>query len=301
MTTARAPLIRAEGLYYSYVGGTPEPVPALRGIDLRIHPGEYVAVVGANGSGKSTLLRHFNALLQPDAGNVWVHEWNTREAVHLRSIRSSVGMVFQVPDAQIVASTVEEDVAFGPENLGIEPEALQVRVREALDAVGLTGYEERASHALSAGQKQRLAIAAALAMHPRCILFDEATSVLDPQGRLQLLNTMQALCSQGLAVVTVTHDMTEAARAHRVVVLHNGEIAMQGDPRSVFAQENHLLALGLETPAPTHIAHRLAGRLPFSSQIPVTVEELADEVAGQLKLHGQIPQSNPMQPGGAYP
>jgi energy-coupling factor transporter ATPase len=258
----------------------------LRGIDLNIFPGEHVAIIGANGSGKSTLLRLFNALLLPTSGQVWVKSWNTQERAHLRSIRSTVGMVFQVPDAQIVGSTVEEDVAFGPENLGVPRDELRVRVQEALASVGLSGLENRASHLLSAGQKQRLAIAAALAMRPRCILFDEATSLLDPLGRSQLLGTMQALCRQGLAVLTVTHNMLEAAQAQRLIVLHEGQIAIQGNPQTVFADEGRLLKLGLELPKPTQIAHLLARRVPGFSAVPMTVSELVDAVVCALASRG---------------
>jgi energy-coupling factor transporter ATPase len=292
LTKAAEPLIRAEGLYYTYVDGTREPVPALRGIDLCIFPGEYVAIIGANGSGKSTLLRTFNALLLPTSGHVWVYTWNTREAADLRSIRSTVGMVFQLPDAQIVGSTVEEDVAFGPENLGVAPDRLRPRVQTALENVGLSGLEKRASHLLSAGQKQRLAIAAALAMRPHCILFDEAGSLLDPSGSSKLLSTMQALCRQGLAVVTVTHNMLEAAQAQRVIVLHRGQIALKGDPRAVFADEHSLHELGLEMPQPTQIARALSRRIPGFSAVPVTVSELVEAVASEVQSRGQRPQGS---------
>ena len=287
MTKAAEPLICAEGLYYTYVGGTREPTPALRGIDLCVFPGEYVAVIGANGSGKSTLLRHFNALLLPTSGQVWVCGWNTLEPAHLREIRSTVGMVFQVPETQIVASTVEEDVAFGPENLGVPSSELRTRVQDALDSTGLHGLEKRASHLLSAGQKQRLAIAAALAMQPRCILFDEATSLLDPQGRSQLLGTIRTLSRRGFAVVTVTHNMLEAAQAQRVIVLHEGQVAAQGDPRSVFAEEERLLEMGLEIPQPTQIARALAQRVPGFSAVPVTLPELVEAVASELRSRGR--------------
>jgi energy-coupling factor transporter ATPase len=286
------PLVRAEGLYYSYVDGTREPVPALRGVDLRILPGEYVAIIGANGSGKSTLLRTFNALLLPSSGQVWVRTWNTSDAAHLRSIRSTVCMVFQQPDTQIVASTVEEDVAFGPENLGVPEEELRPRVRDALESVGLGGLETRASHLLSAGQKQRLAIAAALAMRPQCILFDEATSLLDPLGRSQLLSTMQGLCRRGLAVVTVTHNMLEAAQAQRVIVLSRGQVALEGDPHSVFAEERALGKLALEMPQPAQIAHALAQRVPGFPGTPVTVSELVEAVTSEVERRGMHLGSN---------
>jgi energy-coupling factor transporter ATPase len=275
------PLIRVEGLHYEYQAGTRPPIVALRGLDLTIGDGEYIAIIGANGSGKSTLLRHLNALLLPTAGNVWVGDWNTRRVADLRRIRSAVAMVFQNPDSQIVASTVEEDVAFGPENLGIPEPELRERVKWALSAAGLTDLRQHASHLLSAGQKQRLAIAAALAMKPRCLLFDEATAMLDPAGRARVLDTMRALNDDGLTIVTATHQMGEAAQAQRIVVLSAGRIALQGEPHAIFAQTEALHALQLDVPYPTQLAQAIAQRVAGFPNDVLTVTELVNAIVAR--------------------
>jgi len=279
LTGVEEPLIRTEGLHYTYQAGTRKPAPALRGIDLAINAGEYVAVIGANGSGKSTLLRHFNALLLPTVGSVWVTTWNTRDLAHLRDIRSTVGMVFQVPDDQIVASTVEEDVAFGPENLGIPEEQLRQRVDWALATVSLSELRHRASRLLSAGQKQRLAIASALAMHPRCLVLDEATAMLDAAGKRCILETIHQLHQNGMTVVVATHEMAEAAQAQRVIVLSEGCIALQGSPHFVFAQEEILQALQLDVPHPTHLARTIATSVAAFPTDVLAVEELVNAAA----------------------
>jgi energy-coupling factor transporter ATPase len=290
------PLIRVEGLHYEYSAGTRQPIAALRGLDLSFGAGEYVAIIGANGSGKSTLLRHLNALLLPTAGNVWVGDWNTRHPADLRHIRSTVAMVFQNPDSQIVASTVEEDIAFGPENLGIPQPELRDRVEWALSAVGLTDLRQHASHLLSAGQKQRLAIAAALAMKPRCLLFDEATAMLDPAGRARVLDTMRALHDDGLTIVTATHQMGEAAQAERIVVLSAGRIAMQGEPHAVFAQTEALHALQLDVPYPTRLAHAIAERVSCFPNDMLTVTELVNAIIARSDPRG----ANPTRDAAAY-
>jgi len=282
LTGAGEPFICIKGLHYTYQAGTRKPIPALHGIDLTIHAGEYVAVIGANGSGKSTLLRHLNALLLPTMGNVWVAGRNTRDPTHLRDIRSMVGIVFQRPDSQIVASIVEEDVAFGPENLGIPESELRQRVDWALSVVSLSELRQRASHLLSAGQKQRLAIAAALAMRPRCLLFDEATSMLDPAGRMRLLDTIRELHQKGMTIVVTTHNMAEAAQAQRVIVLSEGRIALQGHPRFVFAQEETLQTLLLEVPPPTRLAQTIAQHIEGFSANVLTVSELVDAIVVRL-------------------
>jgi energy-coupling factor transporter ATPase len=286
VTAAPEPLIRVAGLHYIYEAGTRPPVSALRGVDLEITAGEHVALVGANGSGKSTLLRHLNALLLPSHGDVWVAGWNTRERQHWRDIRSTVGMVFQSPEAQIVATTVEEDVAFGPENLGIAGPELQARVDWALRATGLTEQRARASYLLSAGQKQRLAIAGALAMRPRCLVLDEVTSMLDPAGCAQVLTVIDQLHCAGVTIVSATHDMGEAAAAQRVVVLDKGCIAQQGSPREVFADDASLLSLKLDLPAPTHMARLLARRLPQFPRDVLTISELVEAVVTHIALTG---------------
>jgi energy-coupling factor transporter ATPase len=287
LTLATEPLIRVQGLHYTYQAGTRAPIAALQGIDLSIDAGEYVAIVGANGSGKSTLLRHLNALLLPTQGDVWVGNWNTRDASSLRHIRSAVGLVFQVPDSQLVATTVEEDVAFGPENLGVSQRELPQRVDAALTAVGLMSHKGRASHLLSAGQKQRLAIAAILAMQPRCVLLDEATSLLDPVGKREILQTIQQLHRVGLTIVTATHNMAEAALAQRVIVLSEGRVVMQGAPRSLFAQRTALLALQLDVPAPTRLAALLAARHPGLPADALTASELVDVLSPHLCQAGR--------------
>lgn len=274
-------LLRTTGLHHSYRVGTPNAVDALRGITITIGPGEYVALLGANGSGKSTLLRHFNALLLPTAGEVYVREWDTRDRSRLREIRSTVSMVFQVPDSQIVATVVEEDVAFGPENLGVPRDMLVRRVEWALERTGIAHLRQRASHLLSAGQKQRLAIASALAMQPSCLLLDEATAMLDPMGRLQLLDLIDELHRDGLTIVSATHYMAEAVRAHRVLVLSDGQVVFDGTPQEVFADPGRLAAWQLDLPPAAQLARDLAAHLPGWHSDALTVPELVHD----LQLH----------------
>lgn len=248
-------IIRIENLHHTYAGAP--PVEALRGIDLTIRAGEYVAIVGANGSGKSTLARHLNALQLPTRGDVWIARANTREAHARRAIRATVQMVFQHPDSQLVATRVEEDIAFGPENFGVPESELPARVRAALETVGLWAHRARAPHLLSAGQKQRVAIAGALAVHPRVLVLDEATAMLDPAGRAALDAILRALHQRGVTIVTITHEMEEAAQAERVIVLRAGQIALEGSPRHVFARANELGALALDVPPIVDLARRL--------------------------------------------
>lgn len=281
MSRAETPLIRVVGLHHTYRAGTQLAVHAVRGIDLDIQAGEYVALIGANGSGKSTLLRHLNALLLPASGDVWIAGWNTRESSHLRDIRSTVSMVFQVPDSQIVATVVEEDVAFGPENLGIPAQQLRHRVDWALEMVGLADLRHRATHLLSTGQKQRLAIASALAMRPRCLLLDEATSMLDPMGREQLLQTVAQLHSDGITIVSITHQMLEAAQTDRVIVLSEGQVALEGTPRSVFGHPAILRRVQLDLPQPTLLAQRVAAHMDTFPRDVLTVPELVEAAAAR--------------------
>ncbi len=276
------PLIRIEGLHHSYQVGTRRSVPALRGIDLTVNAGEYVALIGANGSGKSTLLRHLNALLLPTSGRVWVSGWSTSDPAHLRDIRSTVGMVFQVPDSQIVATVVEEDVAFGPENLGTPENEIRQRVNWALSSVELTELRHRASHLLSAGQKQRLAIASALAMRPRCMLLDEASAMLDPQGRRKLQEVIRHLHGQSMTIIAATHDMAEAALAQRIVVLAEGRVALEGSPRTVFSQVDRLRDLQLDVPQAMTLARELSARVESFPANVLTVAELVDAVSYRL-------------------
>lgn len=248
-------LIRIENLHHTYAG-TP-PIEALRGIDLTIRAGEYVVIVGANGSGKSTLARHLNALLVPTRGNVWIDQHNTRDLGARRAIRAIVQMVFQHPDSQLVATMVEEDVAFGPENFGVPEAELPDRVRTALETVGMWAHRQRAPHLLSAGQKQRVAIAGALAVRPRVLVLDEATSMLDPLGRAAVLTILRALHQRGTTIITITHDMDEATHADRVLVMDAGRIVMDDTPRRVFARGDELRACGLDVPPIVEVSRRL--------------------------------------------
>ena len=256
------PLIWVQGLHFAYDVGTERAIPALRGIDLEIAAGEHVAIVGANGSGKSTLARHLNALLLPTAGDVWVQGMNTRDPVHGREIRHAVAMVFQNPDNQIISTVVEEDVAFGPENLGLPREELRQRVDWALEVVGLAGLRKRSPHHLSGGQKQRLALAGALAMRPAGLVLDEATSMLDPAGRQAVHEIVGELHRQGMTVVTITQDMAEAALAERVVVLALGQVVRHGPPRTILTDEAFLQDSGLDLPPMARLSQMLHARCP---------------------------------------
>lgn len=253
-----AELIRAEGLVFRYEDTGPA---ALDCLCLSIASGERVAIIGPNGSGKSTLAKHFNALLLPTEGRVTVDGLDTRDPAQVWEIRRRVGMVFQNPDNQIVATVVEEDVAFGPENLGVPPAEIRARVDRALAEVGMDGHARREPHLLSGGQKQRVAVAGVLAMQPKCIVLDEATSMLDPAGRAELMGVVWELNRElGLAVVQITHHMDEALEADRVIVLHRGKVALDGRPEEVFGLHEDLRALGLALPNSVRLAVALRDR-----------------------------------------
>ncbi|MCL6638786.1 MAG: energy-coupling factor transporter ATPase [Firmicutes bacterium] len=253
--------IEIKGLTHVYGRGGPGERKALSGIDLKIYRSEFVALVGPNGSGKSTLARHLNALLLPGSGQVLVDGLDTGIDEHRWEIRKKVGFVFQNPDNQIVSALVEEDVAFGPENLGLPPEEVRRRVDDALFITGLTAERMRPPHLLSGGQKQRLALAGVLAMRPECLVLDEPTAMLDPAGRRALLETLRRLNrEEGLTLVLVTHFMEEAALADRILVLEGGRIAAAGPPREVFSREDLVEALQLELPAAAWLARRLRRR-----------------------------------------
>lgn len=285
------PILRVEDLHYTYPAGNGAPVQALRGVNLCVEPGEYVAILGHNGSGKSTLAKHLNALLQPSAGNVWVKAWNTRNRAQWREIRATVGMVFQTPDNQIVATIVEEDVAFGPENLGLPRAEMIRRVDWALDQVGMSDYRHRPPHLLSGGQKQRICIAGVLAMHPEVIVLDESTAMLDPLGRQEVLETVRRLNrEQGVTVVAITHFMREAVEADRVVVMAEGQIALEGTPRQLFRQADRLRALALDVPPATEIALRLHARYPDFPPDLLTIDEVVD-VASRLPHRTMAPET----------
>ena len=249
------PVIEIKNISFTYPEGTR---PALDGLSLDIYPGSFVAVLGANGCGKSTLAKHLNAILMPSSGQVLVRGMDTRTPENLIPIRRRVGMVFQNPDNQIVANVVEDDVAFAPENLGVPSEDIRHRVDGALRHVGMYEYRLHAPHLLSGGQKQRVAIAGVLAMQPEVLVLDEPTAMLDPRGRREVVDTVEALCrSDGITVVLITHHMEEAARADRVVVMDQGRIVMEGTPREIFARVEELRALRLAVPESTALAYEL--------------------------------------------
>ena len=256
---------------------------ALRNVDLTIEKGSFVAVLGHNGSGKSTLAKHMNAVLLPSGGRVFVAGMDTLDEQQIIAIRRAVGMVFQNPDNQIVANVVEEDVAFGPENLGVPSADIRRRVDEALAAVGMDAFTRHAPHLLSGGQKQRIAIAGIIAMAPQCIVLDEATAMLDPAGRREVLATIEKLHREmGITVVLITHHMDEAILADRVVVMNEGRVAMDGTPTEVFTRVEELEDMGLTVPDTVQLLHRLraAGyEVPLDA---LDVEACADAVFGAL-------------------
>ncbi|MBQ1459929.1 MAG: energy-coupling factor transporter ATPase [Oscillospiraceae bacterium] len=261
-----------------------EASAALRDVNLQIEAGTFVAVLGHNGSGKSTLAKHFNAVLLPSGGTVWVEGMDTKDEALLLEIRRRVGMVFQNPDNQIVANVVEEDVAFAPENLGVPTEEIRRRVDDALAAVGMGEFPRHAPHLLSGGQKQRIAIAGVIAMEPEYIVLDEATAMLDPVGRRDVLNTVHKLNRErGITVVLITHHMDEAADADRVVVMDDGKVAMDGTPREVFCRVEELHDLGLASPETVELLYDLNAHgmdLPLDA---ITVEECADAIVSALQ------------------
>ena len=269
-------MIKIENLKHYYTDSDGNEVKALDGIDLTIEQGEFVAIIGANGSGKSTLARHLNCLLLPTDGRVEVGGLDTREEQNMWDIRQQVGMVFQNPDNQIVAAVVEEDVAFGPENIGVPGPEIAPRVAKALAAVGMTEYAKHAPHRLSGGQKQRVAIAGIMALEPKCIVLDEPTAMLDPQGRKEIVSTVQKLNKEkNITIVYITHYMVEALAADRVVVMEKGHIRFMGTPREVFSRVDELEALGLEAPLAAKVASELRkSGVKLPSGI-ITDEELA--------------------------
>ena len=253
------PIIKTENLHFEYTNDeTGGKFSVLGGIELEINRGEFLAVLGHNGSGKSTLAKHFNAILVPTSGKVWIEGYDTSDESVTFDIRRRVGMVFQNPDNQMVANIVEEDVAFAPENLGVPPEEIRRRVDSALEAVGMSAFKKHAPHMLSGGQKQRIAIAGVLAMQPDIIVLDEPTAMLDPSGRREILDAVKKLNrEQKMTVVLITHYMDEAVQADRVVVIDNGRIKMDGKPTEVFPQVEQLKALGLDVPQATELIYRL--------------------------------------------
>lgn len=272
-------IIRAMGLGFSYANEEGKEIWALRDVDLSVERGEFVAILGPNGSGKSTLAKHINALLVPGKGEIWVDGLSTAEPSNHWRVRQTAGMVFQNPDNQIVATTVEEDVAFGPENLGVPSDEIRSRVNEALALVGMSSYSHHAPHLLSGGQKQRVAIAGIIAMRPKCLILDEPTAMLDPRGRREVLETVGRLNrEEGITVVYITHFMEEALSAKRVVVLDKGRIVMDDNPRAVFQRVDELLAIGLDVPPLAELAGELRKAGIHLSPDVMTVDELVEQL-----------------------
>ncbi len=268
-------MIVVENLVHKYRTPQSGEFAALKGVNLQIAKGEFVVIIGHNGSGKSTLAKHLNALLLPHNGRVLVNGIDTREREKLWNIRQQVGMVFQNPDNQLIATTVEEDVAFGPENLGIPPDEIRRRVDEAMNSVGMSQYKSKAPHLLSGGQKQRVAIAGIVAMRPQVLVLDEPTAMLDPVGRAEVMETVLRLNrEEGLTVIHITHFMEEAAHAHRVIVMEEGQIVMEGSPREIFTQVDRLKELRLDVPAMTELSAILRKEGVKISPDILTVEEM---------------------------
>ena len=271
-------IIKAENLVFSYPDEPEGHPPVLRGIDLEIETGTFVAILGHNGSGKSTLAKHINALLTPTEGKMWVDGLDTSDPENLLEVRGRVGMVFQNPDNQIVASVVEEDVAFGPENLGVPPEEIRQRVDGALRMVGMYELREHSPHLLSGGQKQRVAIAGVIAMMPKCIVLDEATAMLDPSGRKETVDTIRSLNEDyDITVVLITHHMDEAAQAQRLIVMSEGQIIDDGPPKEVFQHVDTLRAAGLDVPETVSLLYELR-----KSGVDVPLDALSDEACANV-------------------
>lgn len=250
---------------------------ALKDVTAQIKKGEFTAIIGTNGSGKSTLARHLNALLIPTEGELIVEGMRTSDAGRVWDIRQKVGMVFQNPDNQLVAAVVEEDVAFGPENLGVPPEEIRERVDLALEKVGMTSYRKQAPSMLSGGQKQRVAIAGVLAMKPDCIVLDEPTAMLDPKGRKEVMDTIHELNkTEGITIVLITHFMEEAVTADHILVIDRGVLKMEGTPREIFSQADRVTEIGLDVPVPADLARRLRKKGMAISEKCMTDEELGE-------------------------
>jgi len=267
--------IRVENLVFEYIKNEDgQAVRAIDGISFTVEKGSFTAVIGQNGSGKSTLAKNINGLLTPTAGKVYVDGMDTSEEQNVWEVRQRVAMVFQNPDNQIVSSIVEDDVAFGPENLGVDPDEIRKRVDEALTGVGMYEHRKKAPHMLSGGQKQRIAIAGAVAMEPECIVFDEPTAMLDPKGRREVLDVIKRLNARGITVLLITHFMEEAAQADKIIVMDRGEVKMQGTPHEIFLRGQELKDLSLGVPPAVDLAMKLRERnIPVPEGI-LTIDDM---------------------------
>ena len=279
-------IIKASQLVYEYIrrdeeGNVEGITTAVDHVDLDIAQGQFIAILGHNGSGKSTLAKHMNAILYPSEGTIWVDGKDTTEEKYLWDIRQTAGMVFQNPDNQIIGQIVEEDVGFGPENMGIPTKEIWERVEESLKAVGMYEYRKYSPNKLSGGQKQRVSIAGVIAMHPKCIVLDEPTAMLDPSGRKEVIRAVRALNDvEKVTVILITHYMEEIIHADKVFVMDKGHIAMEGTPREIFSQVDHLKALRLDVPQVTLLAHELKlSGVPLPDGI-LTTEELVQALQG---------------------
>ena len=280
-------IIKTENLSFAYDDDAGRSIPALNDVSLSIKPGEYVAVLGHNGSGKSTLAKLMNLILTPTSGKIYIdgRDVTTEDFSDddLFEIRSKVGMVFQNPDNQLVATVVEEDVAFGPENLGLPREEIRRRVTQSLNLVGMQEYAHHAPHKLSGGQKQRVAIAGIIAMRPKVIIFDESTAMLDPLGRQDVVNIMENLNNEGITIINITHYMQEAARADRVVIINDGRLIIDGTPNEVFTRVDELHSIGLEAPQGTELLNLLKKNGIKVNTDAVSEEECVEALIGLLK------------------
>ena len=275
------PMIRVQDVKFRY--DPDQPRYAVDGVSMDLHRGEFVAVLGANGCGKSTLAKHLNAILLPETGTVLVEGMDTRNEEHLYDLRQKVGMVFQNPDNQIVATIVEEDVAFAPENLGVPPEEIRTRIDEAMKLAGIYEKRDAAPYKLSGGQKQRVAIAGVIAMRPDCLVLDEATAMLDPHGRGQVMRTIRQLREVGITIVSITHYMEEAAQADRVLVMSRGRIVMAGTPEQVFSQPERLHHYHLDVPQAAELRDELVKAGINMPENVITPDRCAEELFQLLK------------------
>lgn len=283
-------MVKTKDLTYEYVrvletdhGTKEEKVAALKNVNIEINKGDFVAVLGHNGSGKSTFAKHINALVQPTGGTLWVDDMDTKNDELVWEIRQTAGMVFQNPDNQLVATVVEEDIAFGPENMGVEPKEIRKRVDEALATVRMSEYATHTPSKLSGGQKQRIAIAGVLAMKPKCIVLDEPTAMLDPVGRRDVMGTIERLNrEEGITMILITHYMDEAVRADKVFVIDDGDLVMQGTPKEIFSQVETLQKYGLDVPQVTEVAYLLRKEGVDLPADILTIEEMVGAIC-QLK------------------